>query len=120
MSRRKAIRFKGYDWTELLQLQHVAGNRWPKLPRKLEIGTHMSRDDAAGVYLINEYLGGLIMCDERKAERRVAAGYIRKFCTALGRCKHDYSSPVYAAMAKIEDDDTLLQWVCRNLECMWN
>ena len=120
MARRKPIRFKGYDWTELLQLQYVAGNKWPKPPKKLEVEPLMSREDAVSAYLINTYLGDLIMSDTRKAERRVAANYVRKFCTALGRCKHDYSSPVYAAMAKIEDDDTLLQWVCRNLECMWN
>lgn len=118
MSKRKPIRFRGWDWTELLQLKNIA-TKWPKVPKDLDGGS-MTLEDNRAAYCITEYLGSLIMCDERKAEAKQAAKYVRRFCAALGKCKYDYSAPVYAAMAKIENDDVLFRWVQTNLESMWN
>lgn len=117
--KRKPIRFKGWDWTELLQLKQVAGRKWPKLPEKLETETHMTQEDAEAAYLIKEYLGSFFCDDSRSKERERVAKYVRSFCKALSKCKHDYSTPVYAGMAQIEHDEVLFRWVCNNLECMW-
>ena len=115
---RTPIRFRGWDWTELGQLKHIA-SKWPKIPKDMDGGS-FSQEDNRVAYCIKLYLGGLVMDDARKAERKLAAKYVRRFGVALGKCRADYSAPVYAAMAKIQNDDVLFQWVWRNLECMWN
>lgn len=117
--KRKPIKFNGWDWTELEQLKLIA-KQWPKTPKDIQERGLLSMEDAQSAYCICEYLDNLRFVENRKAERKQVAIYIRKFCLALSKCKTDYSSPVYAAMAKIEDDDTLFIWVRRNLEAMWN
>lgn len=116
------IKFNGWDWTELMQLQQIATN-WPELPKKFTYDEKefLNVEDASHSFLIRTYLGSLTGCagDSRKKEQKRVAAYIRKFCIALSRCKADCSNQLYLGMSKIEHDETLIIWTLRNLECMW-
>lgn len=116
---RKPIRFNGWDWTELAQLEQIAST-WPKIPKGLVPQGLQTQEDVENAYQIRSYLSSLVYDTDRAKERKLASKYVRKFCIALSKCEADYSAPIYSAMAKLENDDILLQWVCNNLEVMWN
>ncbi len=120
MTRRVGIRFKGWDWTELLQLRQIAGKNWPKVPRDLKYKKEewISREDFESSYIVKTYLGGLCYNEGRIKERKLAAKYVRKFCLKLASYGL-YDASVYAGMAKIKNDEVLFGWVMTNLECMW-
>jgi len=117
--RRKSIRFKGWDWTELLQLEHVATN-WPKLPKGFKNTNYPihSDEDAKRAYLIREYLKHV---EIGSREEKVVAKYIRRFLTVLAQQDKAWGRDeykVYRAMASM-DDFSMLRWVSPNLEFMW-
>lgn len=116
---RKPIRFRGWDWTELAQLEQIA-SEWPSVPKTLKPEGLQTQEDVENAYQIRGYLSSLVYDTDRARERKLASGYVRKFCLALSKCEADYSRDIYLAFAKLENDDILLQWVCNNLEVMWN
>jgi hypothetical protein len=56
--RRRPIRFKGYDWTELLQLQRIATN-WPEVPKDFVVDEKCieTEEDQKAAHQMREYLG---------------------------------------------------------------
>jgi|SRR5689334_10578053 len=120
---KKRIVFKGWDWTELLQLEKIA-TKWPKL--KLQdlgaVPVGLTEEDFVQAETIKRYLGSIMWDDQNKKikkERERACKYVRKFLVALASHKKDTAAPIYAGMAKVKSDFTLIQWVSMTLESLW-
>jgi hypothetical protein len=121
---KKRIKFKGWDWTELLQLESMA-TKWPKLKLAdlVETPPGCTDEDHLQMETINQYLGSIMWDDGNKAikrERERACKYVRRFLEALASHKHDTARYIYAGMAKTKSDFTLIQWVTNNLGMLWN
>jgi hypothetical protein len=121
-ARRPAIRFKGWDWMELLQLEHIAST-WPKLPKEFNADSDptVTAEDAEAAYLIREYLRSLLWVETVEAKREAARvlRYVQKFCRALSKHKACGDAPIYAGMAEVKCSWTLFTWVDDNLQRMW-
>lgn len=119
MKRRKSIKFKGWDWTELKQLELIASN-WPEAPKDLKLEKGQSKEDAEVAYCIKSYLVDAIYMEEAKEKKQVCK-YVRRFLDVLAKQDKAWGRDeylIYLAIAKTADE-TMLGWVRSNLESMW-
>jgi hypothetical protein len=117
--RRRPIKFKGFDWTELLQLQRIAID-WPEVPKNFKNADYplTSDEDAKNAYLITQYLKKVEIGSK---EEKLVAKYVRRFLVVLAQQDKAWGRDeyiIYLALTKTSDS-TMIGWVSRNLECMW-
>lgn len=106
--RKRRLRFKGWDWTELLEL--FPKRKWPK-------DEHGFDSETAKAEWLREALLEVVPMDG--SGKSPVANEVRRFLKKAGAVSHHYDGGIYLAIANCEHDWTMIQWVARNLECIW-
>ena len=119
------MRFKGYDWTELLAVwnEDSQSKRWPKDTKKDPFRAEEAQAkwikqklDELGTACTIPGAGGKVrLTKEEKVQLKCCRQYLRK----ISKFKYSCDGEVWAAIANIEDNGTFTQWLSHNLICAW-
>ena len=97
------VKFKGWDWTELLAL-------WGK-----EMKDFGDDEDKAAEFLVD----AVLMCYDPWDGARPRLRDVRRFARKCAKASHHTSQPILQAIATVKCDHAFVEWFSSTLTWWW-